>query len=65
MVVLKDYMTAYFREKADGLRASIKCEIWDIGEDSQCVKRDREILAHYEEAARSTYSSAAQTKGDS
>ena len=55
----------YFMDKADLLRGQIEREIWDFGEDSQCVKTDREILAHYEEAARSAYSSAAQTKGDS
>lgn len=39
---------AYFQEKADNLRAYIKREVWDFGEDAECVKKDREILEHYE-----------------
>ena len=44
-------VTAYFQEKADSLRAYIKREVWDFGEDSECVKKDRAILAHYEAVA--------------
>lgn len=39
---------AYFQEKADNLRTYIQREVWDFGEDAECVKKDREILAHYE-----------------
>lgn len=42
---------AYFQEKADNLRAHIKREVWDFGEDAECVKKDRTILAHYEAVA--------------
>lgn len=42
---------AYFQEKADNLRAHIKREVWDFGEDSKTVKKDRAILAHYEAVA--------------
>ena len=42
---------AYFQEKADNLRAHIKREVWDFGEDTECVKKDRAILAHYEAVA--------------
>ena len=36
---------------ADNLRAHIKREVWDFGEDSKTVKKDRAILAHYEAVA--------------
>lgn len=39
---------AYFQEKADNLRAYIQREVWDFGEDAECVQKDRAILAHYE-----------------
>ena len=42
---------AYFQEKANNLRAYIKREVWDFGEDAECVKKDRAILAHYEAVA--------------
>lgn len=42
---------AYFQEKADNLRACINREVWDFGEDAECVKKDRAILAHYEAVA--------------
>lgn len=39
---------AYFQEKADNLRAYIQREVWDWGEDAECVKRDRAMLENYE-----------------
>lgn len=42
---------AYFQEKADSLRAYIQREVWDFGEDAECVQKDRAILAHYEAVA--------------
>lgn len=42
---------AYFQEKAENLRVYIKREVWDFGEDAECVKNDRAILAHYEAVA--------------
>jgi len=39
---------AYFQDKADKLRPYIKREVWDFGEDAECVKHDRAILVHYE-----------------
>lgn len=39
---------AYFQEKADSLRAYIKRKVWDFGEDSEVVQKDRAMLAHYE-----------------
>lgn len=57
-------VAAYFHQKADTLRDLIKREIWDFGEDSECVKKDREILAHYEEAARLGSSAKIQMNGE-
>ncbi len=42
---------AYFQEKADNLRTYIKREVWDFGEDAECVRKDRAMLAHYEAVA--------------
>lgn len=42
---------AHFQELADNLRAYIKREVWDWGEDAECVQKDRAILAHYEAVA--------------
>lgn len=44
-------VAAYFQERADDLRAYIKREVWDFGEDAECVKKDRTILTHYEAVA--------------
>lgn len=44
-------VAAYFQKKADDLCAYIKREVWDFGEDAECVKKDRAILAHYEAVA--------------
>ena len=44
-------VAAYFNGKADSIRAYIKREVLDFGEDSEHVKRDRAILAHYEAVA--------------
>lgn len=44
-------VVGYFQKKADDLRAYIKREVWDFGEDAECVKKDRAILAHYEAVA--------------
>lgn len=52
-------VAVYFLKKADGLRACIKREIWDFGEDSESVRKYRGILAHYEEVARSVSSATA------
>lgn len=45
-------VAAFFQYKADGLAGTIKKEIWDYGEDSERVKKDKAILAHYEAVAR-------------
>lgn len=58
-------VAAYFRKKADNLRERIKQEIWDFGEDSECVKKDQAILAHYAAVALAVYCTATQIKGES
>ncbi len=58
-------VAAYFRNKADSLRELIKRDIWDFGEDSECVKKGRGILAHYEEVSHSVSSTKTQAKGES
>lgn len=39
---------AYFQERAESTRSYLKREVWDFGEESEVVKKDRAILAHYE-----------------
>ncbi len=39
---------AYFQEKADGLRPLLQRHVWDWGEDSETVQKERVLLAHYE-----------------
>ena len=46
-------VAAYFQAKADQLRPIINREVWDFGEESEVVKKDRAILAHYEAVAAS------------
>lgn len=40
-------VVAHFEAKAEGLRETIRREEWDFGEDSEVVKKDRRIMAHY------------------
>lgn len=40
-------VVAHFEAKAEGLRETIRREEWDFGEDSEVVKKDRGIMAHY------------------
>lgn len=40
-------IVAHFEAKAEGLRETIRREEWDFGEDSEVVKKDRRIMAHY------------------
>lgn len=40
-------IVAHFEAKAEGLRETIRREEWDFGEDSEVVKKDRGIMAHY------------------
>ena len=46
-------VAAYFRGKATGMDETIRRNSWNFGEDSEVVKKDREIQAHYEAVAAS------------
>ena len=40
-------IVAHFEAKAEALRENIRREEWNFGENSEVVKKDRAILAHY------------------
>ena len=41
------HIKAKFEEKSENMWIRIQREIWDWGEDSDAVKRDRAIMEHY------------------
>ena len=45
------HIKAKFEEKAENMWIRIQREIWDWGEDSEAVKRDRAIMDHYNNVA--------------
>jgi len=44
---------AHFKEKAENMRENIQRLIWNFGEDSECVAKEKTIAAFYEEVAAS------------
>lgn len=42
----------HFREKLEQITESIQRNIWNFGEDSEAVQREKRIAAHYENVIR-------------
>lgn len=45
-------VSGYFQEEAEKLKKAIVREIWDFGEDSERVKKDKTIQSYYEAIAQ-------------